>query len=320
MNKRIINSLFFYLAVLIILCMFTGCVHNPRIPHIERWGIYSLDISTQKVGLIYSTENEITMLRLNGNGDSFVFSMMIDGKEYESSEICTIDSDGSNFQRLTNNTFWDLYPVFSPDNSKIAYLSYQESTLDIYMMNVDGTKQMRFYDSGQHDADIHWVGDTIVFTSGSKIWKINDDGTNPVIITDPPRAGEWGNANLPFGDYDPNLHPDGTKIIFERMENDTSPHGNYNIFIIDTDGTNEVRLTNTYYSQGFPTWSHTGDKILLIVAAIEDKGIYHLYMIDDDGSNYQDITPTFFPDNFLSHQAIFSPDDSLIYFIGEWWE
>jgi TolB protein len=231
-----------------------------------------------------------------------------------------VDCDGGNFERLTKNTFWDLYPVWSPDDSKIAFLSFRESTLDIYMMNADGSQQTKFYDSGQHDADIHWIGNTIVFTSGSKIWKINEDGTNPLNVTNPPRAGEWGNANLPFGDYDPNLHPQGTKIIFERLENDTSTHGNYNIYSINVDGTDEVRLTENYYSQGFPTWSHTGDKILLIVAAIEDKGQYHLYMMNADGMNYQDITPEYFPENFLCHQAIFSPDDTSIYFIGEWWE
>ena len=300
--------------------LLTGCINTDPIPHIDRWGIYSLDISTQKVGLIYSSEYEITMLRLNSNGDTFVFSMNIDGQDNDFSEICLLDEDGTNFQRLTNNSFWDLYPVWSPDNSKIAFLSYRESTLDLYKMNLDGTEQMKFYDSEEHDADIHWIKDTIVFTSGSKIWKINDDGTNPMNLTNPARAGEWGNANLPFGDYDPNLHPDGTKIIFERLEDDTSPHGNYNIFSINIDGTNEIRLTENYYSQGFPTWSHTGDKILLIVAAIEDNGIYHLYMMEADGSNYRDITPDYFPNNFLCHQAIFSPDDTLIYFIGEWWE
>jgi hypothetical protein len=30
--------------------------------------------------------------------------------------------------------------------------------------------------------------------------------------------------------------------------------------------------------------------------------------------------PDYFPDEFLCHVATFSSDDSLIYFIGEWWE
>ncbi len=320
MRKKINQHFIGFIVILIIISLLLGCISNGTVPHINKWGIYSLDLSTKRVNLIYSSEDEIINLRLNNNGDKFVFSMMIDGVDYNYSEICLLDLDGSNFIRLTDNNYWDLYPTFSPDDLMIAFLSFRENDLDIYMMNSDGTNQYKFYDSGGHDADIHWMGDIIVFTSNSKIWRINDDGTNPSSITNPPNAGEWGNANLPFGDYDPNIHPDGTKITFERLENDTSPHGNYNIFSINLDGTDEIRLTDNYYTQGFPTWSNTGDRILLLVTAISDEGKYDLYLMNADGSDYENITPDYFPDRFLCHAGVFSPDDSKIYFIGEWWE
>jgi Tol biopolymer transport system component len=297
-----------------------GCTNNGEVPHVKKWGIYSLDLSTQSIDLIYSSDDEIVTLRLNNKADKFVFSLMIDGSDYNNSEICLLNLDGSNFIRLTENYYWDLYPTWSPDDTRIAFLSFRENDLDIYMMNSDGTNQSKFYDSGSHDADIHWIDNTIVFTSGSKIWKINDDGTNPFIVTNPPNAGEWGNANLPFGDYDPNIHPNGAKIVFERLENDTSPHGNYNIFTIDLDGYDETRLTDNYYTQGFPTWSHSGEKILLLVTAISDEGKYDLYLMNADGTDYKNITPDYFPDIFLCHAGIFSLNDSIIYFVGEWWE
>jgi Tol biopolymer transport system component len=305
---------------LIIILLFLGCINNGLVPHVNRWGIYSLNLSTKRVDLIYSSNNEITTLRLNNNGNSFVFSMMIDGSEYNNTEICLLNIDGANFNRLTENNFWDLYPTWSPDDNRIAFLSFREDNLDIYMMNADGSNQSLFYDSGSHDADIHWIDDIIVFTSASKIWRIKDDGTEPFTITNPPNTGEWGNANLPFGDYDPNIHPDKTKIAFERLEEDTSPHGNYNIFTIEIDGSNETRLTNNYFTQGFPTWSNSGDKILFLVSAIQDEGKYDLYIMDSDGSNITNITPNYFPDRFLCHAGIFSNDDTIIYFIGEWWE
>ncbi len=316
-----LNLIFFKILTLIIIVILSmGCINNKYVPHVKKWGIYSLDLSNQIVDLIYSSEDEIVTLRLNSNGDQFVFSMMIDGTDYNHSEICLLNVDGSNFIRLTENDYWDLYPTWSPDDKKIAFLSFREEDLDIYMMNSDGTNQSKFYDTGSHDADIHWISDTIVFTSESKIWRINDDGTNPLVVTNPPNAGEWGNANLPFGDYDPNIHPDGTRIVFERLENDASPHGNYNIFSIKLDGTEENRLTDNYVTQGFPTWSNSGDKILLLVTAISDEGKYDLYMMNADGSNYKNITPDYFPDRFLCHPGVFSPDDSKIFFIGEWWE
>ena len=309
--------LIFSIITLIILLM--GCINNGDVPHIKKWGTYSLNLSSQKVDLIYSSDNEIVTLRLNNNGNKFAFSMKLGGTGNNNSEICLLDIDGSNFIRLTENNYWDLYPTFSPDDLKIAFLSFRENDLDIYMMNSDGTNQSKFYDSGSHDADIHWVNDIIVFTSASKIWRINDDGTNPLAITNPPNAGEWGNANLPFGDYDPNIHPNGTSVVFERLENDTSPHGNYNIFSIKLDGSGETRLTNNHYTQGFPTWSNSGDKILLLVTAISDEGKYDLYMMNADDSDYKNITPDYFPDRFLCHAGVFSKDDSKIFFIGEWW-
>ncbi len=308
------------IAIFLIIILLIGCTNNGKVPHAKKWGIYSLDLTTHKISLIFSSENEITTLRLNSQGDNFVFSMKIDGTNYNHSEICLLDLDGENFNQLTKNEYWDLYPTWSPEDNTIAFLSFREQDLDIYKMNADGSNQRKFYDSGSHDADIHWIDNTIVFTSESMIWKINDNGTNPTIITNPPKAGEWGNANLPYGDYDPNIHPVENKIIFERLENDTSPHGNYNIFTINLDGTEETRLTENSYTQGFPTWSHSGEKILFLVTAINDKGKYDLYMMNADGTGYKDITPDYFPDRFLCHAGVFSSDDKIIYFIGEWWE
>ena len=187
-------------------------------------------------------------------------------------------------------------------------------------MNKNESNLQKLYDSGYHDADIDWAVDKIVFTSQSRIWKINDDGTNPVMLTDPTRAGEWGNANLPFGDYDPRLNSDGTKIVFERLENDNSVYGNYNIYTINIDGTDETQLTNNGYSQGLASWAQSGEKIVYSISAINDAGKYDLYMMNSDGTNNHNITPDYFPDSFLCYTAIFSKDDSRLFFIGEWWE
>jgi Tol biopolymer transport system component len=143
---------------------------------------------------------------------------------------------------------------------------------------------------------------------------------NDPVAIQPPDAGVWGNANLPFGDYDPRLSPDGSKIAFERLEDDVSQHGNYNIYIVDADGSDETRLTDSGYSQGIVSWSHPGDKMAFVVAAIGEEGKYDIYMMNSDGSNITNITPAYFPPDFLCHTPVFSADDSRIYFIGEWWE
>jgi Tol biopolymer transport system component len=106
-----------------------------------------------------------------------------------------------------------------------------------------------------------------------------------VQITNPINAGQWGQANLPIGDYDPRPRSDGSKIVFERLEDPESTHGNYNIFTVSLDGTQETRLTNTNYSQGLANWSNSAEKIAYIVAAMNNEGKYDLYIMEADGSD-----------------------------------
>jgi Tol biopolymer transport system component len=291
-----------------------------EVQHENRWGIYSLDLSTQNVDLVFSSPDEITGLRLNPAEDRFVFSMQVGGNDLEHTEIFTIGVDGSDLQRLTENAHWDVYPAWSPDGAQIVFLSWRDSSLDIYIMQADGSDQKLLYDSGSHDADIHWLGDRIAFTRDSQIWIMQDDGSGAYQLTDPPCAGEWGDAVLPFGDYDPRINPDGSKVIFSRMVDDRSPHGNYDLYLVNIDGSNEMKLTDNGYTQGLSAWSHAGDRIIFIVSAIEDVGMYDLFELEVDGTGIENVTPAYFPDNFLCHWGIFSRDDTRIYFIGEWWQ
>jgi Tol biopolymer transport system component len=186
-------------------------------------------------------------------------------------------------------------------------------------MNADGSNVGKLYDSGSYDADIDWVGNQVVFTSGSKIWRIDDNGRQPFQITKPANAGKAGKTNRPIGDYEPRLSPDGTKVVFERLEDpDVTIHGKYNIFIINSDGTGEQRLTDNGYAQGMASWSHAGTKLVYVVAAIEGQRKFDLYLMNADGSDNQNITPNYFPADFLCHSPVFSKDDSKIYFIGQW--
>jgi Tol biopolymer transport system component len=293
---------------------------NSTVPHQGDWGIYALDLSTQDVALIWSTNEAISHLCLNHAGDTFAFSRRLGGNLESNEEVFAIAVDGTGLRQLTNNGYRDVYPCYSPDDSKIAFLSWRDSTLDIHVMDSDGGNERLLYDSGFHDADINWgSGGRIAFTRNSQIWTMKDDGSDAQQITNPPRAGEQGNANLPFGDYDPRFSPDGTRIAFERMDADTSPHGNYNIYVINSAGSGEVGLTNNGYSQGLVNWSHSGDKLVYVVAAIGSDGRYDIWIMNADGTNIRDITPDYFPPTFLCHSAMFSEDDSKVYFTGQWY-
>jgi Tol biopolymer transport system component len=315
-----------FILLTIILLSVSGCSTqsgtsgSQSVPHEGAWGLYSLDLATEDVELIYSTSREIHVINLGSQGQKLGFAQKVGGDANENFEIFSIGVNGSNLTQLTSNSSMDVYPSFSPDGTQIAFLSWRGSNLDIYVMDADGSNQQLLYDSGGHDADVHWgSGGRMVFTRDHQIWSIKDDGTDARQVTDPANAGDWDTANLPIGDYDPRFNPAGTRIAFERMDDITQANGGYNIYVINSSGiTGEVQLTDTTYSQGFANWSSTGDEIVFMVGAISGAGKYDIYMMNADGTNNRDITPGYFPDEFLCHNAVFSNDDSKVYLIGQW--
>lgn len=309
----------FVVAVIVIIAALQIGVEKRTVPHEGAWGIYSLALDSGDVELVYSSDNMLEFLSLSPADGKLAFSERIGGTEQTSAEICSVNVDGTGFSQLTDNGALDVYPAWSSDGAALYFLTWRNASMDLYKMNSDGTGQALFYDSGYNDADVNCVGQKLVFTRQSQIWSMDDDGSGDVAVTSPPMAGVWGEANLPFGDYDPRLSPDGSRIVFERLVDDTSVHGNYDIYVIDSDGTGEHALTANGYSQGLPTWSHSGDRIAYIVAAVNDSGVYHIYMMNSDGTDNVDVTPSYFPDGFLCHSAVFSQDDSRLYFIGQWW-
>jgi Tol biopolymer transport system component len=293
---------------------------GSSVHYLEEWGIYELDPVDETVTPIFTSPDEIITVRLDPSGQIIAFSMKNGGTGYEHTELYTIQTDGTDLTRLTDNDDWDLYPSWSPKGDEIMYLSFRDETLDIWMMDAEGGNQRLIYDSGGHDADIHWVGNLIAFTRDSQIWVMNSDGTNDYRVTDPPRAGEWGDAVLPFGDYDPRISPDGSRIIFERLVDDSTQHGNYDLFMVNVDGSSETRLTDNGWTQGLVSWSNDGQKLVYTVSAVGLEGRYDLYFIDPDGSDMVDLTSDLLPQGFLANSPIFSMDDFTIYFIGQWWD
>ncbi|MCD4760380.1 hypothetical protein K8R42_00600, partial [bacterium] len=190
----------------------------PEVPHAERFGIYALDLATEEVELITSSAEDFAFLRLNNTGDRFIFSRQIDNDggvpDSLDEEICSIGIAGESFLQITDNDYWDFYPASSPGDTALVFLSNRQAilNLDLYLVDSDGNNERLLFDSGTHDADVHWRNELITFTSDNRIWTISADGSNPAPLTDPPRAGEWGNAPYPYGDFDPRLSPDTTQV------------------------------------------------------------------------------------------------------------
>ena len=133
------------------------------------------------------------------------------------SEVYVMDADGRNEQRLTENRNNELAPVWSPDGSRIAFMSDRKgntANFDIYMMDADGGNQQKLTNNRAWDGSPSWSpnGERIAFVSrrdgNSEIYVMDADGGNQQNLTNNP-GSDFGPAwlNSPFS-----VSPTGKKI------------------------------------------------------------------------------------------------------------
>ena len=78
-----------------------------------------------------------------------------------------MDADGGNQENLTNNPAYDHVPDWSPDGTKIAFVSDRNGgASQIYVMDADGKNPIRLTDGRRHKSHPDWSpdGQKIAFT------------------------------------------------------------------------------------------------------------------------------------------------------------
>ena len=156
------------------------------------------------------------------------------------SEIYAMDADGTNLTRLAKHEFHDVVPSWSPDGSKIAFVSMRDGGFNtprhIFVMNADGTERRNLTADTQLTDSFNpsWSpdGSKIAFNSrrnfrGNDIFVIATEGEELERLTDRQGASR-----------SPVYSPDGTKIAFVSKRG-----GGYNIYLMDINGSNVVKLT-----------------------------------------------------------------------------
>ena len=86
----------------------------------------------------------------------------------ERSAIALIRPDGSDFHTLTCGKAFDIEPRFSPDGSRIAYVSYAGGTPNVWIATADGSRRWRVTDLAAASAFYpSWspAGDAVYFIS-----------------------------------------------------------------------------------------------------------------------------------------------------------
>ena len=203
-------------------------------------------------------------------GKKIAFESIIDTRVRDVNvEIRTINADGTGLRRLTNNHKADYLCGWSPDGSKILFVSNEKERPGIYTMNANGSGKK--YLSRERvpilaDTDPHWSPDgrRIVFCSNWGTYEIhtmNADGTEEKWIT-ATTSKHWLHRGIPEergDDRFPSWSPDGKYIAF-----DSEMDGNLEIYRYDILKNGwPKRLTANKARDFAPVWTPDG-KIVFI--------------------------------------------------------
>lgn len=188
---------------------------------------------------------------------------------YNDYDIFKSDADGKNLVQLTNIKGYDAEATISPKGDKIIFTSTRDGDIELYSMNLDGSDVKRLtnipgYDGGAY---FSYDGSMIVFRASRpesenelkdfkdnlaqgivrpsklEIFVMNADGSKMKQVTN--------NGKANFGPY---FFPDGKRIVF--CSNMDDPKGrNFDLYVINIDGTGLERITFNETFDGFPMFS-----------------------------------------------------------------
>ena len=187
-------------------------------------------------------------------------------------------------QQLTTSTTDELIYCWSPDGSKIAFVSDSDSDdiFELWTINADGTNLTQLY-IGVVNTNIDWYDVYILFTKRNysavppsayvgdhELWKVRSDGSEVIQITFTSTNGIdlhiWGEnftGTVGFGRFS----PDGSKVAF------TAHHGNGwpDPYVCNSDGSDQYVVLYDNLS-GPPhcddiTWSSDGTAVLYTTAS-----------------------------------------------------
>ena len=294
------RCLFLPLLALMVTSDSTAQRFEPKIVfvsnHDGNWDIYSMDVNGNN--LFQLTDHPASDLHPAGSPDGRRIAFA-SGRGV-THDLYVMDSDGNNVIRLTHDNFREGPPSWSPDGTKIAFTSFCEINCDIFTVEADGGNRTRLAEHEMQDVLPIWSpdGSKIAFVSAPNfgaldarhIFVMNADGKG--------RRNLTGDTNLMYN-WNPTWSPDGRKIAFQSQRvfegydiyvitaegknleqlteegNNRMPAyspdgrkiafvstrgGDFNIYLMDTNGRNAVKLTRTPpgVDNIFPSWLPLG--------------------------------------------------------------
>jgi tricorn protease-like protein len=223
-----------------------------------------------------------------------VFASNRDGN----SEIYTVNTDGSDLTRLTDNPAFDGEPTWSPDGERILFSSDRDGNYEIYSMQADGSDVTRLTDEPANDFAPAWSpnGELIAFMTerngSADIYLMRADGSEPT-----PFIASQSH------DVSPTWSHATQEIAFASNQ-----AGGSDLYISDSKG--EVRRVTEGINVFSPNWAPNG-RFIAFTGEVDQN--VDIYIVSPDGTNLQQVTT----DKAKDYLPKWSPDSNYIMFVSD---
>src|SRR5215831_9155843 len=234
----------------------------------------------------------------DGRRIAFVVTTLSEERDEYLSNIWIVDAGGGAPRRFTAGPRRDLEPRWSPDGSRLAFLSERtpKDKLQLYVMPADGGEPTKLtaLDNGVSSAAWSPDGSRVAFVS-------------PVGGQREPDSEEEKRKSRPARVITSVKYRfNGEGFIYDR-----GPH----VFVVSTDGAAPVQLTDGDFIDADPTWSPDGDSIVFASARHaerDDDDASDLWRVAAKGGTPQRLTATVGPVMLPA----FSPDGRSIAYLA----
>jgi len=244
-----------------------------------------------------SPDTDDEMPAVSPDGRKIVF-MRGHFNDFDSFELWIMNSDGSEQIQLTHNDKADGHPDWSPDGSKIVFVSWRDGNDEIYIMNADGSNPRRLTDNPASDNDPDWSPDGrwIVFksnrayASGPPQETTGLDSSFEIFLMDTTGSHLTRLTFDGYSDHDPDWSPDGSTIAFLRYREGKGP----DVWFMNPDGSAQRNFTksgNSWYT----SWSPDGNWLTFCSTRSDNTDIW---LTSLDGEGPFQLTFSFFTDEY----------------------
>ena len=256
-------------------------------------------------------------------------------------ELYTMNVDGSDVQRITDDDYSESQADISPDGTKIlctihydpeGVLEGLEPGWEIAVMDIDGSNLTNLTNNDYLDTGAHWNhdGTKIVYVSDTAhrtadevvpgdsyvpiqmdVYTMNADGSGKTQLTSAEPGGGYGDPSFSFSEP--------SKILYNHDEDPLPPHSP-DLYMMDADGENKKLILQhedvdpQATAINDPMFSPDGSTVIFEAKMGDDGGghvVYNIFTVDISGENLERITQD---DGVSEGMPQFSPDGTKLTF------